>query len=286
MTTDKALWQAINAYTPDVANVALPFTRRLARDMNWSLPHAEAVVTEYKKFIYLICLSGTVLTPSDAVDEAWHLHLLYTRDYWDRFCGEVLGRAIHHTPTTGGPAEDAKYREAYGRTLALYEAEFGTPPPGIWPQPSQRFASPAFVIRLPKRQAFLSLAAVGSLTLGGCVLEPTLVPGLAVLAWLCVATLAVALYLLNSSRIAERGLWQFIILAGAFSVGAGFLLGDPLAGLLGNLAGQQIEPSVAAPLAALVGYALAIPIHLAAKGEGGSGCGGSDSGCGGGCGGD
>lgn len=172
MQADTALWQAINAYDIDAADAVLPFSRRLARDNKWSHAYALDVVAEYKRFVYLTCISGTVLTPSEDVDLVWHLHLIYTRDYWDRFCSGVLGRKLHHNPTQGGPREDAKFFDAYSGTLALYEREFGAPPPErIWPSPTRRFqpqTSKSDMIHLPKRQVFLCLVAGLPLILAAC----------------------------------------------------------------------------------------------------------------------
>lgn len=85
--------------------------------------------------------SGHDVTPSDAVDHAWHLHLTYTRDYWERFCLEVLESDLHHGPTKGGPVERDHFYHQYAATLAAYEAAFGSSPPlGIWPNAHRRFA--------------------------------------------------------------------------------------------------------------------------------------------------
>ena len=76
---------------------------------------------------------GRHVCPSEDVDQAWHLHLTYTRSYWKRFCGDVLGRPLHHDPTRGGPAEARKHLAMYDRTLAAYREAFGhEPPPDIW----------------------------------------------------------------------------------------------------------------------------------------------------------
>jgi hypothetical protein len=51
-----------------------------------------------------------------------------------------LGWPLHHTPTEGGPEDEARFREAYARTLERYAAVFGSPPPDtIWPDPDRRF---------------------------------------------------------------------------------------------------------------------------------------------------
>lgn len=137
---DTTLWQAIAAYHPDKAGVALPFSRRLAIENGWTRRYALRAIEEYKRFIYLACTAGFQVTPSEEVDQVWHLHLVYTRAYWDDFCGKVLGRSLHHTPTEGGAAEDHRFREQYERTLAQYAQEFGVPAPSdIWPSPEERF---------------------------------------------------------------------------------------------------------------------------------------------------
>jgi hypothetical protein len=38
-----------------------------------------------------------VAMPSQAVDDAWHEFILFTRQY-ERFCQEAFGRFLHHTP--------------------------------------------------------------------------------------------------------------------------------------------------------------------------------------------
>lgn len=138
---DAALLQRIADHRIGPADASLSFTARLARENRWSPAHAERVVGEYKRFCYLAMTAGREVTPSDAVDQAWHLHLTYSRDYWQTFCREVLGRDLHHGPTQGGPAERDRFYSQYAETLAAYEAAFGhAPPADIWPDAHRRFA--------------------------------------------------------------------------------------------------------------------------------------------------
>jgi hypothetical protein len=102
------------------------------------------VVEEYRRFVYLAMAAGHPVTPSVDVDHAWHLHLTYTRSYWEEMCGRVLGRPLHHDPTRGGLAEGAKFTDWYARTLRSYQEAFGSAPPAdIWPSPAERFAPAA-----------------------------------------------------------------------------------------------------------------------------------------------
>jgi len=129
----------IQAFSFDEGECALPFADRLARENQWSDMHAERVISEYKRFIFLAMVAGHPVTPSDEVDQVWHLHLLYTRSYWKRFCGEVLGRDLHHDPTAGGRDEKSKFEHWYDRTLESYRRVFGAPPQDIWPNAAIRF---------------------------------------------------------------------------------------------------------------------------------------------------
>ena len=175
---DPALASRVAAFAIDDGAPSLTFTARLARENRWSLPRAQRIVEEYLRFIYLAAVSAETVTPSVAVDQAWHLHLCYTRSYWHRLCRDVLERELHHGPTRGGVAEDTRYHECYERTLRLYREEFGHPPPAdIWPPAARRFApgaspisvAPADHLILPKpglRRAALLALLVPAAALG------------------------------------------------------------------------------------------------------------------------
>ncbi len=122
-------------------NTSLSFEKRLARDNNWSIQFAKQAIIEYKKFIYLIASTNSPKTPSDAVDQVWHLHLNYTESYWDELCQNTIGRNIHHGPTKGGASEGQRYREQYIETLESYHDVFGIPPSSFWPDVDSRFSN-------------------------------------------------------------------------------------------------------------------------------------------------
>jgi hypothetical protein len=139
--SNEILWLKILAFELDEPSSQLTFSGRLARENGWKLNYTLRVIHEYKKFMYLICIADFALTPSDEVDQAWHLHLLYTRSYWDEFCIEILDRKIHHGPTKGGESESIMYEDMYEKTKVLYANEFGhTPPEDIWPSSEKRFS--------------------------------------------------------------------------------------------------------------------------------------------------
>lgn len=143
---EKLLWKQIQDFTLDDPTSALTFTQRLARENNWSIHFAERVTTAYKNFIFLCMVSPQPVTPSDAVDQAWHLHMTYTESYWNELCGKLLGRPLHHHPTKGGENENEKFFYQYDATLLLYEEKFGEEPPqDIWPPAEKRFATGEFI---------------------------------------------------------------------------------------------------------------------------------------------
>ena len=115
------------------------FCLRLQKERGWPKAFALRAIEEYRRFCFLACVSETPMTPSEEVDCVWHLHLLYTRDYWETFCPTVLDKALHHGPTRGGHAEEARFYDQYAQTLALYQVYFGAPDPNFWPAARFRF---------------------------------------------------------------------------------------------------------------------------------------------------
>ncbi|MEI6234992.1 MAG: TIGR04222 domain-containing membrane protein, partial [Planctomycetota bacterium] len=130
----QALWNRIDSFEFDTPDGQRPFTRRLADEQRWPAGYAVRVVAEYRRFTFLAMVAGHAVSPSEAVDEVWHLHLLYSRSYWEEFCPTVLGRKFHHEPSKGGSDDMTKHVDWYAKTLASYSAFFGeTPPDDIWP---------------------------------------------------------------------------------------------------------------------------------------------------------
>ena len=127
----RALWQRIEGHSFEPGH-ALNFTQRLARDRAWPIGFARAAVGEYARFCFLAVVLPTPVTPSEEVDEVWHLHLTYSRDYWDTWCGKVLQAPLHHDPTPGSLAAARRCRLQYAATLAAYEGFFGPPPAAFW----------------------------------------------------------------------------------------------------------------------------------------------------------
>ena len=128
----------------------------MAREQGWHPFHVVRVVMEYKRFLYLCATQSVPMTPSHAVDQVWHLHLTYTRSYWERLCRDVLPGPLHHHPTQGGRRERAKFHHWYERTIAAYRQAFGTEPPAdIWPPTYLRSGADAHPCHVDTRRCWV-----------------------------------------------------------------------------------------------------------------------------------
>jgi len=103
---------------------------RVKKKTGWSQIKTEKNVAEYRKFLYLATINDNVV-PAKDVDEVWHEHLLFTRDY-NAFCNNVLGKQIHHEPEV--PNKPNKFKDDYKKTGLSYQKEFGETPEfaGVW----------------------------------------------------------------------------------------------------------------------------------------------------------
>ncbi len=146
------LWKKIKSVDFQTLDPSFPFVDRLASENEWSIRYAKAVIEEYKRFIYLSALSEQQLIPSDEVNQAWLLHLTYTRHYWVDF-RKLVGANLHYTPFNPKGVNVDQLSEAYEYTKQMYRDEFHTEPrPQVWPPVSQRFNSKQNFVRVDKRR--------------------------------------------------------------------------------------------------------------------------------------
>jgi hypothetical protein len=123
-------------FTFDDPTAERPFTVRLAEENGWTPEFTLRAIEEYRRFLYLAVTCDHSVVPSQIVDKVWHLHLIYTRSYWNDLCRGVLGRPLHHHPSPGGAEAEEASQHAISRMFASYRAAFGEPPYDIWPQAS------------------------------------------------------------------------------------------------------------------------------------------------------
>src|SRR4051812_21503736 len=150
------LLQRLEQFHLDSPEASLPFSARLGRENNWPPAYAHRVIAEYKRFAFLAVAAGHPVSPSEDVDQAWHLHLTYSENYWKKFCPEILGQPFHHHPTRGGRTESEKFNDWYARTLKSYELFFNAPPPpDIWPSPHVRQNEKHDFIRVDRERSWV-----------------------------------------------------------------------------------------------------------------------------------
>lgn len=307
-----ALFERIAGFDIDGDDPDFCFRDRLARESGWTPHFAQRVIDEYKRFVFLCCEAGHPCTPSEHVDQAWHLHLTYTKSYWERLCGDTLQRPLHHNPTRGGGVERDKFDDWYARTRDSYERFFGeAPPEDIWTPPERRFGSDLRWERVnlashwavPKRPVLLTVgvAALSLLLLGviGCSTQPggPIPEGVRIGLWWTLAVGSFVLLVVNGIHISRAEdlikRWQVII--------ALICLLPSFATLLILLADRWAIPDIGIPvgdnnlwsIVSICGIILGLVVWATALGNeffggprGGSGGGGCGGGCGGGgCGG-
>ena len=93
----------------------------------WSQGRANAVETEYRRFLYLMKAFPHVETaPRVDVDTFWHYHILDTMKY-ARDCQQAFGYFVHHYPYLGLEGENGTemQQQAGERMRELYESTFG-----------------------------------------------------------------------------------------------------------------------------------------------------------------
>lgn len=76
--------------------------RRLRKDKGllWCVRHnLNDLERQYKAFLYKIATNPGVIfrPPTDAMDQLWHAHVLYTQKYASD-CNAICGKFIHHHP--------------------------------------------------------------------------------------------------------------------------------------------------------------------------------------------
>ena len=133
--TEADLYKRICDFQLDSSSAIFPFSYKLAWEYQWTGIYTYRAIQEYKKFVFLAMVADHIVSPSTTVDRVWHLHLLYTHSYWDEFCGKVLKKPLHHSPSLGGKQEGLKYHHYYQQTLETYQQYFDIPPPDIWNSP-------------------------------------------------------------------------------------------------------------------------------------------------------
>lgn len=128
----KDIKQALLDFNVQVNGDSSLLITKLMQENRWSKKFALSAFAEYKKFLYLLYLSNARLSPSIVIDKVWHCHLTFTHSYWHELCRDILGREIHHIPSSKDRISQAIDLQDYKKALALYTIHFGQPDHYIW----------------------------------------------------------------------------------------------------------------------------------------------------------
>lgn len=111
-------------YSLDLSSIA----KKLVKQYNWRHEHVIAVIKMYKNFLFLNVKYGKKynLTPSEEIDEIWHLHILDTKNY-RRDCEMIFGKYFDHNPMSFDgdvKANFAEMSQSFNKMVELYRKEF------------------------------------------------------------------------------------------------------------------------------------------------------------------
>lgn len=83
-------------------------SRRIGRERGFSPRQCDEIVDGTVSFLKMCGdYPNRTFSPSPLVDIGWHEFLMYTREY-QRFCEQIAGRFIHHSPTDLGDGATSK----------------------------------------------------------------------------------------------------------------------------------------------------------------------------------
>jgi hypothetical protein len=93
----------------------------------WNRSDALHCLELYKNFLLLQKkYSQNTLVPSREIDEFWHNHILYTKNYFQD-CLNIFGHYFHHEPASPNDQDSQQLINDYLKTKKLYLDEFGMP---------------------------------------------------------------------------------------------------------------------------------------------------------------
>jgi len=106
-----------------------PVIDRLVKIEKWSKKDAEEVTKQYRNYLFLKKkYPEHNLPPSKDIDEAWHAHVLHTKDYRE-FCKQAFSNKkdqyLDHHPHIAKEGSMERLNQLFEKTQNLYRQEFG-----------------------------------------------------------------------------------------------------------------------------------------------------------------
>jgi hypothetical protein len=128
-TTPLTWWMVDLQAQPAPDQGATPLVRRCVRALGWSEAKARSVLSAYRQFLHVKKMkkdwNATLLSPSVAVDQMWHQHILDSNNY-PHDCAILCGRFVGHNPdgASDGPAKAERLKATKEALLECY-GEYG-----------------------------------------------------------------------------------------------------------------------------------------------------------------
>lgn len=92
----------------------------------------EKLIVEYRRFMILTVENPDTLIPiAGPVDDVWHTHILFSKDYCE-FGQAVAGGYIHHSPTVSDEEAGELKGSYHENTFHLYRMNFGEMDASLW----------------------------------------------------------------------------------------------------------------------------------------------------------
>lgn len=112
---------------PDYPNPAV--VQRIAKELECSLERAQVLFDDLVRFLWMSSLTNETRIPTPAIDLAWHVFLLFTKDYAE-FCSKYCGGFMHHEPHRG--SEVIVTVDLVAPTIDHMHETFGEKPSANW----------------------------------------------------------------------------------------------------------------------------------------------------------
>ncbi len=95
---------------------------------NWRGKRIQSAILWYRRFLKLRLLEDALIVPTPDIDEVWHAHILFTKQY-QAACNLIFGHYIHHTPSDGSLEKQEQFNTQKALSLDLFQKHFEEQPP-------------------------------------------------------------------------------------------------------------------------------------------------------------
>lgn len=97
--------------------------------LGWSKEKVEQIEVWYRRFLYIrLHEKEAVLVPTNDIDEFWHIHMLYTKQYYND-CKKIFSCIVQHNPTVEPSKEENDlFLKNFKNSLELFQKYYNEIP--------------------------------------------------------------------------------------------------------------------------------------------------------------